>query len=100
MVVFDSGKNIGCCSNHLCVERATSSIPPDVPSQQAVERPVNAPPRSLAMVEQEESNLIEDIENSHEDEEHISPPKLKMVMRVTLVMTQRRGEAGAGATER
>ena len=44
MVAFDNGETIECCSNRLHVERTTSSIPPDVPPQQAIERPTNVPP--------------------------------------------------------
>jgi hypothetical protein len=75
MVAFDNGETIECCSNCLCVEARTSAIPPDVPPKQVVERPANAPPRPLAVVEQEIAELIEATKDSHEDEEHIPPPQ-------------------------
>ena len=75
MVAFDNGETFECCSNRLRVEARTSAIPPDVPPEQAVERPANAPPQPLAAVEQEIAELIEATEDSHEDEEHIPPPQ-------------------------
>jgi len=56
------------------MERSSSSIPPDIPPQQAIARPSNAPPRAPELVAQEESDVIEATEDTHEDEEHIPPP--------------------------
>ncbi len=74
MVAFDNGETLECCSNRLRVERSSSSIPPDNPPQQAIARPSNAPPRAPELVAQEESDVIEATEDTHEDEEHIPPP--------------------------
>jgi len=55
------------------VERSSSSIPPDIPPQQAIARPSNAPPQASELVAQDESDVIEATQDTHEDEEHIPP---------------------------
>jgi hypothetical protein len=60
-------------SNCLCIEARTSAIPPDIPPEQTFERPANATAQPIAAAEQEIHELIEAIEDSHEDEEHIPP---------------------------
>jgi hypothetical protein len=52
MVAFDNGETIECCSNRLCVKARTSAIPPDIPPEQALVRPANAPVQPIAEAEQ------------------------------------------------
>jgi hypothetical protein len=67
------GETIECCSNCLRIKARTFDIPPDIPPQQALERPADASPQPVVAAEQEIAELIEAIEDSHENEEHILP---------------------------
>jgi hypothetical protein len=73
LVVFDNNETMECSSNRLCAESRTSAIPPDVPPIQALQRPAGDPPQAIATAEREMDELIQAIEDSHEDDEHLSP---------------------------
>jgi len=73
LVAFDNNETMECPSNCLCVESRTSAIPPDVPPIQALQRPAGAPPQAIAAAEREMDELIQAIEDSHEDDEHLPP---------------------------
>jgi hypothetical protein len=71
--VFDNNETMECPSNRLRVESGTSAIPPDVPPIQVLQRPAGAPPQAIAAAEREMHELIQAIEVSHEDDEHLPP---------------------------
>jgi hypothetical protein len=73
LVAFDNNEMMDCPSNRLHVESRTSAIPPDVPPIQVLQRPAGAPPQAIAAAEREMDELIQAIEDSHEDDEHLPP---------------------------
>ncbi len=52
-------------------ESSSTTIPPDVLPPQADVATANLPPRAQADIEEEADRVIESIEDSHEEEEHI-----------------------------
>jgi len=73
LVACDNDEMMECPFNHLHVESRTSTIPPDVPPIQALQRPAGAPPQAIAAAEREMDELIQAIEDSHEDNKHLPP---------------------------
>jgi hypothetical protein len=93
LVACDNDEMMECPFNHLHVESRTSTIPPDVPPIQALQRPAGAPPQAIAAAEREMDELIQAIEDSHEDNKHLPPaqqvhdPDGRMPGQVTTVAT-------------
>jgi hypothetical protein len=73
LVAFDNNETMECPSNRLHVESRTSAIPPDVPPIQALQSSAGAPPQAIAAAEREMDELIQAIEDSLEDDEHLPP---------------------------
>jgi hypothetical protein len=70
-VAFDDGVVLECFSNRLHVEMLSTSIPPDVLPPQADVVAANLPPRAQADIDQEADQVIEAMEDSHKEEEHL-----------------------------
>jgi len=77
LVAFDNNETMECSSNRLCVESRTSAIPPDVPTIQVLQRPAGAPPQAITAAEREMDELIQAIEDSHKDDEHLPPAQVE-----------------------
>jgi hypothetical protein len=74
-IQLDDGSLLECFSNRLRMESSSASIPPDALPVQSNVVNANAPPRTQEDIDAAEEQLIEAIEDSHEEKEHIVPPE-------------------------
>ncbi len=74
-IQLDDGSLLECFSNRLRMESSSASIPPDALPVQPNVVNANAPPRTQEDIDAAEEQLIEAIEDSHEEKEHIVPPE-------------------------
>jgi hypothetical protein len=74
-VAFDDGVVLECFSNRLRAEMLSTSIPPDVLPPQADVVAGNLPPWAQADIDREADRVIEAVEDSHEEEEHLLRPE-------------------------
>jgi hypothetical protein len=72
-IAFDEGSTMECFLNRLRAESSFSSVPPEVIPPQVDAVNANLPPRAQADIEEEADGIIESIEDSHEEEEHVLP---------------------------